>query len=111
MWHFDHALTAGFKFQRLVGAKRVLSSPKLPDRLWDSPSLLVNGYGFISPRQNGRGLKMTIQLRLVPRLRMSGDMPLLPTYTVMVWTVMVAGWGGGENLLDFYNNNNNYYYY
>jgi hypothetical protein len=32
-----------------VGAK-ILSSPRLPDRFWGSPSLLSNGYRGLLPR-------------------------------------------------------------
>jgi len=34
--------------------------------------------------QSGRGVKLTTHLHIVPRLRMSGDIPLLPLHAVMV---------------------------
>jgi hypothetical protein len=62
------------------------------------PSLLFIGYrGSLF----GGGVKLTIHLHLVPRLRMSGVVPLLPlytyTYVTLVFTppglkVMVDGW-------------------
>jgi len=49
------------------------SSPKRPDRRRSSPNLLFNRYR----RSRGRGMELTIHLRLLLRLRMSGSMPPL----------------------------------
>jgi hypothetical protein len=46
------------------------------------PNFLYNGHRRSFP---GRVVMLTIHLHLVPRLRMSGAMPLLPLYAVMVW--------------------------
>ena len=61
-----------------TGYTTFFSSPKRPDRLWHSPSLLFNRYLVFSREKNGRGMKLTTHLHLVPRLRMSGATPLLP---------------------------------
>jgi hypothetical protein len=54
----------------------LFSSPPLPDRLWNSLSLLSSRY---------RDVKMTTHLHLVPRLRMRGDIPPFPQYVFMAW--------------------------
>jgi hypothetical protein len=38
--------------------------------------------------QSGRGVKLTIHLQLVPRLRMHGTMPSLPQYVFMAWRLI-----------------------
>jgi hypothetical protein len=57
--------------------KRFYSSPKHPDRLWGPPCLLVNRY---------RGMKLTTELLLTPRFRISEAIVLLPVYGFMEWT-------------------------
>jgi hypothetical protein len=42
------------------------------------------GVSVLSREQSGRGLKLTTHLHTVPRLRMSGDIPLVPLHAVMV---------------------------
>ena len=69
-------------------SKTHFSSLKRPYRLWSVPSLLVNGYWSVFPAQS---MKLTTRVRLVPRLRMSGGIPLLPLYAFVSWT--------GKNLL------------
>jgi len=58
--------------------KGFLSSPKYPDRLRDSPSLLFNRYRGLSRRESSRGLMLTTHLRMAPRLRTSGAILLPP---------------------------------
>jgi hypothetical protein len=56
---------------RVPVASRILSSPRRPDRLWDPPGLLANGYrGLFLKGYSGRGVKLTTHLELVPNLRM-----------------------------------------
>ena len=62
-----------------------LSSPRLPDRLWGTPSLLFNGQrcsftGVEQPRCE------VGQLQVLPRLRISGAIPLLHLCAFMAWT-------------------------
>jgi hypothetical protein len=38
-----------------------------------------------SQGQSGRGVKLTTYLHIVPRLRMTGAIPLLPLYAFMAW--------------------------
>jgi hypothetical protein len=44
------------------------------------------GTGVRSRGQSSRGVKLTTELQLVPRLRMSGAPPLLPLFAYMAWT-------------------------
>jgi hypothetical protein len=44
----------GFGVQVPVGS-RIFSSPRLPDRLWDPPSLLSNGYREVFPGGKAAG--------------------------------------------------------
>jgi hypothetical protein len=54
------------------------SSPPRPDLFWGPPRILFNGYQSLSLEVNGRGLKLTTHLHLVPRSRMRGAIPPLP---------------------------------
>jgi hypothetical protein len=57
-----------------------------PNRLCDPPSLLSNAYGRLLPReQSSRGVNLTTNLCLLPRLKMRGAIPPLPTYVFVVW--------------------------
>jgi hypothetical protein len=51
--------------------KRVFYPPKRSDRMWDTSSLLFNGYRDSFPAENGRGVKFTTYLHLVTRLNIS----------------------------------------
>jgi hypothetical protein len=53
------------------------SSPPRPDRLWSPSSLLSNGYQLFPWRYNGRGVKLTTHLHLVPRSKLHGSIPSL----------------------------------
>jgi hypothetical protein len=48
--------------------KRLLSSPQRQNRLWDTPSLLSNGYRGFFHLRSGQGVKLIIHLYLVQRL-------------------------------------------
>jgi hypothetical protein len=49
---------------------RIFCTLCCPDRLWDLPSLLSNGYpGLLSRGLSGRAVKLTSHLQLVPRSR------------------------------------------
>jgi hypothetical protein len=57
------------------------SSRPRPERLWGRRSLLYSGYGGLLPRGwSCRGVKLTIHLHLVTRLRMRGAILPLPQY-------------------------------
>ena len=47
------------------------------------PALYSMGSGVLSRGYSGRGVKLTTHLHLVPRLRMSGAIPLIPLYAFM----------------------------
>ena len=54
---------------------RFLISPKHPDRIWGPPSLIFRQV------QSGRGVRLTTNLQITPRIRMSGVIPPLPPCT------------------------------
>jgi hypothetical protein len=49
--------------------KRFSSIPKSPERLWGPHSLLFNEYRRLFPGENGRGVKLTTHLHIMPRSR------------------------------------------
>jgi len=49
------------------------------------PWLLFKGIGQF-PGVDNQGMTLTTHFHLVPTLRMSGTIPLLPLYAFMVWT-------------------------
>jgi hypothetical protein len=64
------------------GGKIFLFSAKRPDRLWAPPNCLLSGYrGAKRP-----GLELATDFHILPRLRMTGAMPLFTLYAVMAWT-------------------------
>jgi hypothetical protein len=72
---------------------KFFSSPPRPDRLWGPLSILSNGYQRLFPwGKSGRGVKLTIHLHLVPRLRVRGAIHVLPQYAFMAWcSVKITG--------------------
>jgi len=67
--------------------KGFLSSPKHPDWLRDPSSLLDNWYhGLFHRGYSNQGMKLTTHFSLIPRLRLSGAIPLLPLYAFMACT-------------------------
>jgi len=67
---------AGRSGVRILKGARDLQ--KRPDHLWRWPSLLFNRYRGSFPGIGGQCLRLTTHVHLVPRLRMSGAIPLLP---------------------------------
>jgi hypothetical protein len=64
---------------RLLVGPRIISSPRNPDRFWDPPSLLSHGCRKLFSRgQSGRSVKLTNDLKLVPKSRNCGSIHLLP---------------------------------
>jgi hypothetical protein len=58
--------TDGFRFP----AEKIFFLVR-PDLIWGPPTLLLKGYcGLITRQESGRGVKLTIHLHLVSRLRM-----------------------------------------
>jgi hypothetical protein len=55
--------------------QEIFSSPQLPDRLWGTPSPLYRRL-FIQGL-SGRGVKLTSNLHLVPRLEMLDSIPTI----------------------------------
>jgi hypothetical protein len=75
-----------------------MPSLKRPGRLWGSPTW---GNGFFSGAYSGRGVKLTTHFRLMPSLRMSGPIPLLPP-TSMACTepTLLLRFARGAKILD-----------
>jgi hypothetical protein len=52
----------------------------------------------LKQHRRGRGVKLTTQLNLVPRLRMHGAVPLLSQYAFIVWCLIkhwiTSSWRG-----------------
>jgi hypothetical protein len=48
--------------------------------------LLCNGHRVLSPWYSGRGEKLSSQLRLRPKLRTGGHIPLIPLCAFIMWT-------------------------
>jgi len=72
----------GLRF--LVGAETFFAT--VSRRALGLSQPLFNGYwGLFPRRESGRGVKLTIHLHLVPRLRIRGVILPLPEYTFMVW--------------------------
>jgi len=64
---------------------------KCPEQPWGPSSLQLNGYRDSCQAVSGQSMIWPTHLHLVPGLKMSGAMPLLPLYASMAWT--------GETLL------------
>jgi hypothetical protein len=62
------------------------SFPKRANRLWGPHNPLSNVYPGSSRAISGQSIIFTTYLYLVPRLWMSGCIPLFPLHTYMVWT-------------------------
>ena len=62
-------------------SKSVFSSPKRAHQFLGLPTLLLSRY-----RGSFAGVMLTAHLHLVPRLRVSGVIPLLPVYAFMAGT-------------------------
>ena len=71
----------------LSWVKRFFCSPKLPEKLCGPTRFLFNGYqsSFLGVKRPGPEADHSPR-HLVPRLRMSGALPLLPLPASMAWT-------------------------
>ena len=77
-------LRIGWSRVQVTAGARFSSFPRRPDRLWGPSSLLLNGYPWLFLWvQSSRWIRLAIHLYLVPRLRMSGAISLLPLYSFM----------------------------
>jgi hypothetical protein len=75
---------AGFEFQH---GQEIFSFQKLSRQaLKAHPASYSVGTTVLSQGSGSEGIKLTIHLHLVPRLRMSGAITLLPLYAIMLWT-------------------------
>ena len=64
----------------MVGASKLFACLKCPDRLSGPTSLLFSGYHGLFPQgESGRGVMLTTNLHLAPRLRTSGAVGLCLT--------------------------------
>jgi hypothetical protein len=74
----------GWTFQCSISGrdKRSVPSPKRPDRLWGTLSLLFSGYAGMGLKWQGR----ESDLHAVPRLRTNGALPPLPLYAFVACT-------------------------
>ena len=65
--------------KKLFCPLKVLTAPG------SNPSFFSLGSGFF-PRVKHPGVRLTTDLRIIPRLRMGGTIPLLLSYALMTWT-------------------------
>jgi hypothetical protein len=59
-----------FRHGQVFYPLKLICAPKCLDRIWDTSSLLLNGYRDSFPAENGRGVKLTTYLHLMSRLNM-----------------------------------------
>jgi len=65
---------------------RFFSPQKRPERLWGPPSLLLSVYGdFFHRGYSVRGVKLTTDLYLVPRLKFGGVITLFLVHEFTMW--------------------------
>jgi hypothetical protein len=64
----------------------ISSSLKHPHRWWGQSSLLLLSTAVLSGGLGGRSVIMNARLRLSQRIKHSGAIPVLPLYTLMLWT-------------------------
>jgi hypothetical protein len=68
------------------GKRECFSSPQRPGRLWDPLSLLYNGYqGLLPWGKDGRGVKLTTHLHLVPRSNNAWSYAIPPLPNTPSW--------------------------
>jgi hypothetical protein len=65
-------------------SKKILSSAKVPDWLWGATCLLFGECQGSFLELKREGLKLTTHLHLLPRLRMSGAIPILLLYAFII---------------------------
>ena len=68
------------------GARDLLYSKTSQTGSAPQPATYSIGIGVLSRGYNSRGERLATHLHLVPRLRMSGAIPLLLLYPLMEWT-------------------------
>jgi len=71
--------------------EKYLFSPNHPFQLWGSPSLIFSMCQQPFPQgSRSWGMKLTIHLPIMPSLRMSGALPMLPLFAFMSWKGTMA---------------------
>jgi len=76
-----------FPHLHLGTGKRFFSTPTRPVRLWGPRSSLFSGYRGASPGAKRLGVNLTTDFHLVPRLKVSGAIPLLPLSSFTEWDI------------------------
>ena len=67
--------------------RETLPSPKRPYRLWDPTQPPIRRVpGFFPEGKAAGGINVTAPLHLMPRLRMSGAIPIRPIRALVAWT-------------------------
>ena len=84
---YSDCFTGGTVQGSSPGSSRGLfSSPKHRYRLWGHPASYSMGTAVMFWAKSGRGVKLTIHLHLLQRIRVSGAIPVLSLYVFMAWT-------------------------
>jgi hypothetical protein len=83
------AARSGVRFQVGTRDSRDLCSPKRPYQLRDLPGLQFNEYSCSFPGLKRSGLEIEHLALLLPRLKISGTIALLPLYAFMVCTRII----------------------
>jgi hypothetical protein len=87
-----HLIVASCWFSLSSQGKEYFCSPKCPNLLWGPPKIPFSRYGSFFPSGQSAGA-WSWPLQLVPRLRMSGAVPLLPLY--------IPSWCGRDHFYHF----------
>jgi hypothetical protein len=84
--HFPNiAGRSGFDSQQRLG---IFLFATCPDRLWDPPSILYNGFQGAPWESSGRSVKLITHLHLAPRIGTRGAISPIPHHVFIAWCLI-----------------------